>query len=198
MPAAPPAPHAAPPSLGRRLGLLMILLILPIGAMSLPTLVVTHFFGQRPAAKQTENASGFDALRGSLEKAARESLPDTGLDLGARFDALTLACAPEQADARLEALRGFAERCEGASIEQPADAAGRHLLVELPASAAARFRQLALEGENAAAAAPPSPPPAAERTPAANAKVFLNVTLAPTVADSSGSPGTTAAVKTTP
>lgn len=185
LPVMPPPPASSPPSpLGRRLYLLCILLLLPMAAVSLPTLVITHFFGQRPASKQptkaeeANSAAAFATLRGSLEKAAREGLPDdAGLNFGAKFDALTLACPPEVADARLDTLRAFAAQCQGTVLDQPADATGRHLLVELPETNAARFRQLAATGTSN----PELTPPAAGIT--ADAKVFLNVTLAPAPAD---------------
>lgn len=185
---APPPPNAPRPP-GQRVALLFKLLILPVVVFSLPTLLVTHFFGQRPAPKTVPAAdlAAFGTLRGSLEKAASTGLPDVTLDLGTRFDELTLPCPAEAAEARLETLRGLAARCQGNAIEQPADAAGRHLLVELPEVRLTLFRQLATEN------APAMPPPPAAEPANGTKMVFLNVTLAPPAANNAT---TTAAVKT--
>ena len=138
-PAAPPADELAalrPPSLSRRLKLLFLLLILPITAVSLPTLLVTHFFGQRPPEGRTATAlAGFEALRDSLAKSAQATLPDSAATLPTLAE-LTVpgGATAAETDARFAGLTHLAERLGGSAVEKPADATGRHLFVELPAT----------------------------------------------------------------
>lgn len=183
-PAAPAANLAAvtvgPNPPGRRLLLFFKLLVIPFVVVSLPTLVVGHFFGQGPRPKTTAMPSdtALAGLRDSLERAARERLPDTAnpaTAFGTRFEEFTLTCPSAEADARLGALRDLATRCGGTVTDQPADAAGRHLLVELDEADLVRFRETAT-----VAVAPASPgTPAAGSSPPKGEKVFLHVTLAP-------------------
>ena len=150
-PAAPPPAEIAalrPASLGRRLRLLFLLLVLPIAAVSLPTLLVSHFFGQRPPAGKTATAlAGFEALRDSLAKSAQANLPDSNATLPAPAELTVPAGSATTAeiDARFAGLTHLAERLGGSAVEKPADAAGRHLFVELPTTTVGKravFEQL--------------------------------------------------------
>jgi hypothetical protein len=138
-PAAPPPEEIGalrPASLGRRLGLLFLLLVLPISAVSVPALLVTHFFGQRPPEGKTATAmAGFEALRASLTKSAQTNLPDSSALLPAPAELTVPAggATPAEIDARFAGLTHLAQRLGGRAVEKPADAAGRHLFVELPA-----------------------------------------------------------------
>lgn len=154
----------------RRFWLLLKLLLVPMAVVCLPTLVVTGFFGQRPEPKAPPDAA-FSALRDSLERAARERLPEGTPTFGARFEDLSLPCAAADADARLEGLRGLAARCGGTLTDQGADPAGRHLLVELPAGSLPRFRP-----EAAGGVIPPAEPTTGTT---GGERVFLRLTLAP-------------------
>lgn len=144
----PPRPVAPPPSsaevaalrpasLGRRLGLFFLLLVLPVAAVSVPALVVTHFFGQRPPAGTSATAlAGFETLRDSLTKSAEATLPDSSAALRAPAE-ITVpgGTSPAETDARFAGLAHLAERLGGSAVEKPADATGRHLFVALPAAA---------------------------------------------------------------
>lgn len=187
VPSQPPTPAAAPaavsrPSVapnppGRRLALLLKLFLVPAAVVCLPTLFVSYFFGQRPGPKKAPDAA-FTGLRDSLERAARERLPEGGTTFGTRFEDLSLPCPPAAAEARLALLRAAAERGGGTVTDQAEDADGRHLLVELPEANLPRFRR------EAALAAAISAPPGAEATaaPAAGDRVFLRLTLVPVLA----------------
>ena len=125
------------------------MLVLPIAAMSVPTLLVSHFFGQRPPEGKTATAlAGFEALRDSLTKSAQTNLPDSSALLPAPTELTVPAggATPAEIDARFAGLTHLAQRLGGSAVEKPADAAGRHLLVELPAETfgtRAVFEQLA-------------------------------------------------------
>ncbi len=141
-PARADADAARPASLGRRLRLLFLLLVLPIAAVTVPALVVTHFFGQRPPEGTTASAlAGLETLRNSLTKSAQTALPDSGAALQTPAE-ITVpgGASPAETDARFAGLAHLAERLGGSAVEKPADAAGRHLFVALPAAGAGRER----------------------------------------------------------
>ena len=75
----PPDPDARPRSLAQRLGLLLILLVLPVPPSRCPTLVVTHIFGQRPRPKTdappTPAPADTTGLRQELDRRANGLLP---------------------------------------------------------------------------------------------------------------------------
>lgn len=167
-PAANGTPPVGPNPAHRRLWLGLKLLVIPVALVCLPSLFVTYFFGQRPAAaKSPVPDAAFSALRDSLERAARDGLPEGPPTFGARFEDLTLACSPAESDARVETLRALAVDDGGTFTDQGNDAVGRHLLVELPAARLARFRQRATH--------PEAPAPAPD--PGGTGQVFLRVTL---------------------
>ena len=175
-PARPAAVGPNPPH--RRLWLLLKLLVVPVAVVCLPSLFVSYFFGPRPAAPPAAAPpdAAFSTLRESLERAARERLPEGTPTFGARFEDLSVPCPPTEADARLAFLRELATFCGGTATDQADDPAGRHLLVDLPEDSLPRFRQ-------GAAANPSTPPTGVATNPptGGNARVFLRVTLtAPT------------------
>ncbi len=168
----PAAPPVGPNPPHRRLWLGLKLLVVPVAVVCLPSLFVTYFFGQRPAPKTPPDAA-LAGLRESLERAARTRLPEAATTFGARFEDLALPCPAAEADGRLEALRGFAARCGGIVTDQATDAAGRHLLVDLPGGNLRRFRR-----EVVGPLEPPAPDPS-PAGPEDGGRVFLRVTLTP-------------------
>ena len=180
MPIAPtPRPTAAangtPPVVGpnpahRRLWLGLKLLVIPVAIVCLPSLFVTYFFGQWPTPKSPAPDAAFSALRDSLERAARDGLPEGTPTFGTRFEDLSLPCAPGESDTLVEKLRTLAVNDGGTVTDQGSDAEGRHLLVELPAAHLARFRQRVVHPE--AQVPTPVPDPAGD-----TGQIFLRVTL---------------------
>ncbi|MBV9657557.1 MAG: hypothetical protein JO295_05550 [Verrucomicrobia bacterium] len=225
------ASDARPRSLARRLGLLAVLFLLPVLAVSLPVLLI----GQRPPpgqgasawagfgalrawwrggsstpASQSQNAApGFDNLRESLNKSAQAQLPDSSASLTSPGE-ITIPATDDAAniDAQFAALTRLAERLGGSAAEKPADAAGRHLFVTLPAaggsSERAAFETLATrhldllvnaadgaELDKLIAVATPNSSPAAvaPSSPATpDARDFLTVSVAAASTASSPSP----------
>ena len=163
-------PPVGPNPAHRRLWLGLKLLLVPMAIVCLPTLFVTYFFGQRPTPKPPAPDAAFSALRDSLERAARDKLPEGTPTFGTRFEDLSLPGAPADSDALVEKLRTLATDDGGTVTDQGNDAGGRHLLVELPAAHLTHFRQRATHPE----APVPSPTP----DPGGDAgQVFLRVTL---------------------
>ncbi|MBV9128486.1 MAG: hypothetical protein JO117_10415 [Verrucomicrobia bacterium] len=221
------ASDARPRSLARRLGLLAVLFILPVLAGSVPVLLI----GQRPPPGQgasawagfqalrawwrgrsstPQNAApGFDNLRESLNKSAQAQLPDSSASLTSPGE-ITIPATDDAAniDAQFAALTRLAERLGGSAAEKPADAAGRHLFVTLPAaggsSERAAFETLATrhldllvnaadgaELDKLIAVATPNSSPAAvaPSSPATpDARDFLTVSVAAASTASSPSP----------
>lgn len=173
----PPPAVVGPNPPHRRLWLGLKLLVVPFAVVCLPAVVMTYFFGQRPEPKASALPDeAFGALRESLERAARQGLPEgTPPPFGARFEEVSLACLPAETDARLTALRAAAAGHGGTLTEQAADADGRRqLVVELPGDQWPRFRWAALVPPAERPTVPPGPDAAAAQT-----RVFARVTLAP-------------------
>ena len=184
-------PATRPLPLFQRLRLLFILLVLPMAAVTLPTLAITGIFGQRPKPKTpaahakpvppkpsplpakptpTPDTSG---LRAALDHSAVSLLP-TPAPLSPDTIRLTVTRA-EHLDARAEKVAGQARLLGGAAVSGVAAAGERHLFVDLPAGRAEAFRQAVTRNE---------PPVLPAGTPAAGtARDQLEVLIRPAADD---------------
>ena len=146
---------AAPRSRAERL-LMLCLLVAICLAVSIPTLVVTGIFGQRPKPKAPPPAAQAtptpgDGLTDRAKESANVFLPDPGA-LGP--EPITVTVRPEHLTARLETVRRQAAQFGGTATEGVPSGNEKVLFVDLPAAATAAFRQ-------AVTPATPAPPPAA-------------------------------------
>lgn len=154
-PAAPRAvdPDALPPSAARRAQLLFMLIILPVLAVSLPAILVTMIFGQKPTPKPARQDTR--GLQTALQQSASTMLPTPSTLTG---EPIKLTCRPERLAARAEKVGRQAEAFGGTANEWLAPDGEKHFYVELPAGRAEAFRQ-SLAGDAPLAAT--LPPPAA-------------------------------------
>ena len=140
VPAAPVRDAARRPrSAAQRLGLFVILLVLPAAAVCIPTLVVSHFFGQRPAPKEAPHTEG---LQRTLEQSANNLLPPPSA-LGP--DPITVAVRTERLDARLKKIISQAQALGGTASEGLSTSTEKRLSVDLPAGRLEAFRQAVTE-----------------------------------------------------
>jgi hypothetical protein len=153
----------APLSAPKRLGLLVILLILPVTAVSLPAIFVTLFFGQKshgpvfalpkilpPAASPAPDVSG---LRNALEQNAQGVLPPPA---ALAPDPIILTVRAEHVAARAARVAALA-RLYGGSVSEGLPKDGeKDLYADVPQSASAAFRSAL----TARAIADPGPAPA--------------------------------------
>lgn len=145
----PPSAFSVPPSsdpnadrqprpFAQRLGLLLILLLLPCAAVTLPTLVATHFSGQRPAAKNSPAASDTSGLRHELDQRASSLLP-TPAPL--TLEPIRISVREvSHVGPRAETVKAQAKAFGGTAVEGLATGGETHLFVDLPAGAADAFR----------------------------------------------------------
>lgn len=159
----PDDPARRPRPLGQRLGLLLILLILPVTAVTVPTLLVTGFFGNHPRPKA---APAVDGLGDALDLSAQKLLP-TPAPLTP--EPLRLTVRPARLAARAAKITTQAQALGGSAVEGISDPGEKHLYVDLPGGRGPLFRQAVLE--NTA----PSPP--AGSTAAGAARDQLEVIL---------------------
>lgn len=137
-----PAPAASkaddarrPRSAADRLRLFAILLVLPAAAVCIPTVVVSHFFGQRPAPKAPPHT---EALQKTLELSANNLLPPPSA-LGP--DPITVTARADRLAARLEKITRQAQTLGGTASEGLSTAMEKRLSVDLPAGRLETFRQ---------------------------------------------------------
>ena len=149
-----------PRSLAQRLGLLLLLLLLPMAAVMLPTLVVTHIFGQRPRPKAPATPTpDTSSLRLELDRKADHLLP-TPAPLVA--DPVRVSVRdPSHVGPRSEKVKAQAQRFGGSAVEGLAAAGEKHLFVDLPAGTADAFRRAVVENATMEILASPSPLPGA-------------------------------------
>ena len=174
-----PAPtHAdtAPLSASRRLGLLVILLILPVTLVSLPAIFVTMFFGHRthgpifslpgfrhhaPPASPAPDVTG---LRNALERNAQGVLPPPD---ALAPDPIVLTVRAEHVSARADRVKALARQYGGSVSEGLPQAGEKDLYADVPQSASAAFRSALTAGATASPTSPaPTPAPAAANAPA--------------------------------
>ena len=154
-----------PRSLADRLRLFLILLVLPAAAVCLPTYVVTHIFGPRPAAKTIDTG----LLQQSLQQSADHLLP-TPPSLGP--DAIMVSVRADHLEARLKKISDQAQAFGGSASEGLSSATEKRLSVEVPAGNAEAFREAVLTN-----AAPGSVSPAPSANPAAGGKDYVEVVI---------------------
>lgn len=161
----PADPATRPLSGPRRLGLLLILLILPVIAVSLPAILVTLVFGQRPhpPAAATSDMSG---LRQSLEQNAQGVLPPPA---GLAAEPIILTVRSDHVAARAARVTALVERLGGSASEGLPKTGEKHLFIDLPATSVAAFRA---EVVNTGAASPTAAP-AAPGAPVSHLEVIV-------------------------
>ena len=162
-PPSPNDPAARPRPLAQRLGLLLILLVLPAAVVTVPSLVVTHLFGQRPRPKAVPAAAS-SGLRAYLDQNANALMP-TPAPLAAEPVRVPVL-DPSHVGPRTEKVKAQAQRLGGTAVEGLATDGEKHLFVDLPAGTADAFRRAVTENtpvESLATPAPPSPGTAAAR-----------------------------------
>ena len=153
----PDRPHAAaadpaarPRTLAQRLQLLCILLLVPAVAVTLPTLVVTRIFGQRPKPKALVDVKpppppDTSGLKDALNHSAETMFP-TPPPLSP--DTIQLKVRADHADARAKKVAGQALALGGAAVEGVvAVGEDKHLFVDLPAGRAEAFRRAVTNNE---------------------------------------------------
>lgn len=142
----PAHPDTAPLSAPRRLGLLLILLVLPVIGVCLPAIFVTLVFGQRPRPAPAATAPDTRGLRQALEFNASAVLP-TPAALASSPTIITVR--PEHVAARAERVAALARQYGGSVSEGLPQPGEKDLYVDVPVTASAGFL--------AAVAAPASP-----------------------------------------
>ena len=117
-PPLPSDPDARPRSFAQRLGLLMILLVLPVTAVTLPSLLLTHCFGQRPRPKIPATPTppaDVSGLRRELDRRADGLLP-TPAPLAAEPVRVPVL-DPSHVGPRAEKVKAQAQRFGGTAVE---------------------------------------------------------------------------------
>ena len=162
-PATPAEADTHPLSGPRRLGLLLILLILPVIAVSLPAILVTMIFGQRPrpaapaATAAVSAAPDVSGLRNALERNAQGVLPAPG---ALAAEPIVLTVRADHMEARAARVETLARQFGGSTSAGLPQAGEKDLYVDLPAAATGEFRAAL-----ARAAAPASPAPVSNAGP---------------------------------
>jgi hypothetical protein len=155
----PARPGTAPLSAQQRLGLLVILLILPVIAVSLPAIFVTLMFGQRPrpASAPAPDVSG---LRNALEFNAQGVLPPPA---ALASDPIVLTVRPEHVAARAARVTALARQYGGSVSPGLPQKGEQDLYADVPLAASPAFRQaLTAPAASTAAGAPPAAPAATQ------------------------------------
>lgn len=170
-------PARRPRTLGQRLGLLCILLIAPVAAVTIPTLVVTGFFGQRPGPKAaahpvTAPKADLNGLGAALNRSAESLLP-TPAPL--TTEPIQLRVRADHLAARAEKVSRQAQALGGSTVEGVSNPGEKHLYVDLPAGSVDGFRRAL--ADNSLPAPPPAPPAAG------TARDQLEVVIRPTADD---------------
>ena len=101
---APADPDVLPPSPARRAQLLFILIVLPVVAVTLPAIVVTSIFGQRPKVKPAA-VSDVSGLNNALQQSATNLLPTPSALTG---EPINLRCRPDRLAARTDRVKELA------------------------------------------------------------------------------------------
>ena len=135
-------PAARPRTLAQRLQLLAVLLVIPGLAVTLPTLVVTHFFGQGP--RRAAPASDVSGLTEALKHSAVNLLP-TPAPL--TVEPIRLSVRADHLAARAEKVGNQAKTLGGTAVEGISANGEKHLFVDLPAGCAEAFRRAVTANE---------------------------------------------------
>ncbi len=151
-------PARRPRTLGQRLQLLLILLILPGIAVALPSLLVRSVFIKSSKPKdiaKTAPSPDLDGLGAALNRSAVSLLP-TPAPLTP--EPLVLKVRADHLAARAEKLARQAQALGGTAVEGVTNAGEKHLFVDLPAGGGEPFRRAVAEN---ILPAPPTATPAA-------------------------------------
>jgi hypothetical protein len=151
----PAGADAAPLSVQKRLGLLVILLILPVIAVSLPAIFVTLVFGQRPHPASPAPAAAapdVSGLRNALERNAQGVLPPPA---ALASDPIVLTVRAEHVAARAAHVTALARQYGGSVSAGLPQNGETDLYADVPQAASAAFRQ-ALTAPAATAGASPT------------------------------------------
>jgi hypothetical protein len=138
----------------------MILLVLPVIAVSLPAIFVTLVFGQRPhparAAAAAESAPDVSGLRNALERNAAGVLPQPD---ALAADPIVLTVRAEHVAARAARVAALARQFGGSVSEGLPKEGEKDLYADVPASSSAAFRDL-VSAPSGAGTTPPAAPAA--------------------------------------
>ena len=170
-------PAVRPRPFAERLRLLLILLILPVVAVSLPALLVTGIFGQRPKPKAPAHVSPSPAPDTSGLSEALEHSADALLPTPAPLtpDPIRVTVRADHVAARAEKVINQAKQLGGSAIEGVSAAGEKHLYVDVPAGCADAFREAVTKNDV---------PVAPATTPALNAaRDQLEVVIRPAADD---------------
>ena len=166
-----PAPNlpvdadALPPTPAQRAKLLLILIVLPVLAVSLPTVLVTCVFGRHPkdggsggivaevgrlfGRHPKEKVFDTGGLHDALNHTAEQSLPTPAALVD---EPVRLTSRPERLNARAERVAQLAKYYGGQANEFFASEGEKHFFVELPPGLGTTFRRSLLSGETTPAA----------------------------------------------
>ena len=179
---APANADTAPLSGPRRLGLLLILLVLPVIAVCLPAIFVTFVFGQRPRSSPAPSSAAVEVsgLRNALVQNAQSVLPQPD---ALASDPIVLTVRPEHVEARAARVSALARRFGGSVSEGLPGAGEKDLYADIPLGSSAAFRQ-AVTAPASANPVPPGPPTAPAMAPGAAGPVdHLEIILRPAADD---------------
>jgi hypothetical protein len=157
----PADPATAPLSGPRRLGLLVILLILPVICVSLPAIFVTLVFGQRPRPPAPAVATDVSGLRTALERNAEGVLPAPA---ALAADPIVLTVRAEHVAARAARVMALARQYGGSAAEGLPQEGEKDIYADVPLAASPAFQE-AVKTPSRGAAALPSPPASAAAAP---------------------------------
>lgn len=170
-----PAPNlpgdadALPPSPAQRAKLLFILIILPVLAVSLPAILVTCVFGQRPREK--EKVFDTRGLHDALDHTAERSLPTPPALVD---EPIRLTSRPDRLTARAERVAQLARGYGGQANEFLGSEGEKHFFVELPPGRGTAFRRSLVNGDTPPSAGT-SPAPAVATGVKDQVEVFIRV-----------------------
>ncbi len=154
----PEDPDRRPRTLGQRLQLLLILLVLPVAAVTVPTLLVTGIFGQHPRSKASTGAptpaiaTTLNGLGAALNRSAESLLPAPA---PLTPEPIQVKVRPDHLTARAEKVSRQAAALGGSAVEGVSNPGEKHLFVDLPAGNADAFRRALADNTLPTAAAAP-------------------------------------------
>lgn len=140
-----------------------------MAAVTLPTVAVTHRFGQRPRPKNPP-APDTGGLRRELDRHAAGLLPTPAPLTPAPIRVIVRD--PGHVGPRAEKVKAQAQRFGGTAVEGLAADGEKHLFVDLPAGTADAFRLMVLSSQPGETVASPAPPTAARD----QVEVFIRAT----------------------
>ena len=176
----PNDPARRPRTLGQRLQLLLVLLIIPGVAVAIPTVFVTGIFGQHPKPKDSPKRppsaqaapADQNALTAALNHSAELLLP-TPAPLTP--EPIPVRVRPDHVAARAEKIARQAQALGGTAVEGVSQPGEKHLYVDLPGGTAETFRRALTDN---------TLPTPSSATPAPNAaRDQLEVIVRPTADD---------------